>query len=125
IREDDPIALDARIRLLPDPLVERPLTLSLSKGGLAGLLQAPPGPVVQPAVVDAAYSSILQAAVGQVRPPMGAVDPQQPGLAVLVPEHHQILAEQTHGDRSAARGQLRREGGWLPVATHQLATGRA
>ena len=39
---------------------------------------------------------------------------------MLVAEQHEVLAEQPHRERGAARGQLLRQRGRLPVAAHQL-----
>ena len=79
------------------PLVER------AARRLARLLQAAGRSVEQPAVVQAAQAAVLQPPVAQVGAAVGAVQPQQARLALLVAEQHQVFAQQPHRQRRAAR----------------------
>src|SRR5205823_3513933 len=92
---------------------------------LSGLFQAAALNVVAPAVVDAAEPAILDPAVAQVGPPVAAMDAQQARLALIVPEQHQVLAQQAGGDRRPAGRDLLAQPGRLPVAAKQIAGRRA
>src|SRR5262249_50153951 len=92
---------------------------------LARLLEAAAGHVVQPAVVHAAQAAVLEPAVAEIGAAVRAVPREQPRAALLVAEQDEVLAQQAHRQRGAARRLLRRARHGLPVAAKQVAPGRA
>src|SRR5581483_5363216 len=88
VRPDCARALDARIGRLPDALVEG------ADCRLPRLLQTSPGPIQEPSVVDAAQSTVLDSPVGEIRSAVRAMQSQEAGLAFIVPEEHELLAEE-------------------------------
>src|SRR5687767_5390512 len=73
VRQDQAPGLDAGIRRLPDALVER------APHGLARLLQASPGDIVEPAMINAAEAAVFEAAVAEIGAAVGAVQAEQAG----------------------------------------------
>ena len=82
-----------------DPLVQG------AAGRLARLLPAAPLAIVEPAVIQAAEAAVLEAPVAQVGPTMRAVDPQQTGLARLIAEENEVLAQQADREGRPAGGR--------------------
>jgi hypothetical protein len=76
--------------------------------------------IVEPAVVEAPQPAVLETPVAQVGASVGAVNAQQAGPPLIVAKHDEVLAEQSHGERRAARLQLLAERGWLPVPAEQI-----
>ena len=94
---DDPARLVHRVGPHPDLLAER--------GGLARHVHAPAVHVERPPVVDAAERRVLVAAEVQRRAPVRAVLLHQADPPGGVAERHQVLAEQPHPGRRAARAR--------------------
>ena len=113
--EHEPLQLDGRIGPLED------LAPDGASGRLARRLQDGAVDVEVPAVVAAPDAALLDAPVLQRRPPVGAVAVQQSDAATAVPEHHEVLAEDAHGDREVA--ELRGHGHRQPEPPHVLAAG--
>src|SRR5713101_7362327 len=59
------------------------------------LLQAPPPPVKEPAMVGTSQPHLFRNAEGHVHGPMGAPRLNQPQGPTAVPEEHQILPQNT------------------------------
>src|SRR5262249_59326829 len=88
-------------------------------------LQAAALDVEQPAVEGAAQSTLLEPAEGEIGAAVRAGALEQAVAAIVVPEQHEVFAEEANGfDRPLAR-QFVEERRGLPVAPHQLARGRA
>src|SRR5262249_61216974 len=91
--------------------------------GLSRRPEALAGHVEQPAVKSAAQSAILEPSEGEVGAAVrtGALD--QAVVAPVVPEQHEILAEEPYRfDRSIA-GEFINQRGGLPIAAQELAGG--
>ena len=111
---DDAAGLVHRVGLHPDLLAER--------GRLARHVDALAVHVERPPVVHAAQRRVLVAAEVQRRAAVRAVLLHQADPAAGVAERHQVLAEQPHPGRRAARlGDLGRQAGRRPVPAQQLA----
>ena len=119
VREDEPSRLGARVRRMPDLLLERAALR------LAGLVDARPAHVVEPSVVEAAQPAVLDAPVAEIGGAVGAVQPQQAELALVRAEERQLLAEDAERERGAAGRELLGERDGMPVAAEHLAAGRA
>src|SRR4051812_28098491 len=112
ISQDHAAGLDTRIGGMPYPLVEA------APGRLTWLLQTATSAVEEPTMVEAAEPAVLEATVAQVGAPVRAMNPEESGLAVLVAEEHQILAEEPHGLGRSPNRQVFLEGYGLPVTSH-------
>jgi hypothetical protein len=71
--------------------------------GFPGLIQAATINIVEPAVVDAPKSSILNAAVAQICRSMRTVKPKQAGMALIVTKKYQILPEEPDRQRRSSQ----------------------
>jgi hypothetical protein len=116
VRLDHARPLDAWIRRVPDPFTKR------AARRFAGLFEAAAARVVQPTMVDAAQAAVFDAAVAQIGAAMGAMQPDQAGLAALVAEEDKVFAEDAHGDRPPARRHLLGERRGVPVPPQEIAT---
>ena len=92
--------------------------------GLAGLLQAAPLHIVEPAVVEATETAVLDSPVAEVCRAVGAVDAQQTGASLRVAEERQVLPEDPHRLGRAPVRQLLRKRDGLPVPAEQRPSGR-
>ena len=119
IGEQDAALLDDRIGLLLDVGAE------VAVVRLGRRLEALAVHVEQPAVKRAAQAAILEPAVGEVGAAMRTVAAYQAIAATIVPEDHQILAEQADRFDRPVAVQLRDQGRRLPIAPHQVAGRRA
>src|SRR5687768_14142486 len=80
IRQDQAAMIHAGVSRMADALVEG------RSGGLAWLLETTPRHIVEPAVIDAAESAVLEPPVAQVSAAMGTVDAEEAGPAGVVAE---------------------------------------
>src|SRR5207237_8350043 len=87
VGEDDAGRFVAWIGPLADTLVEA------AAGRFAGLLEAAPTDVVEPAVIEAAEPAILDSSVAQVGAAMRAVQTEQAGPPGLITKEGEFLAE--------------------------------
>jgi hypothetical protein len=92
---------------------------------LARLVQATAAETVQPPVIDAPETSVLDSSKAEVRPPVGAVKTQKARPSLTVAKEDQILPQNPYGDRRSTRWKLVRESDWLPVAPQQIPPRRA
>src|SRR5262249_3896541 len=93
--------------------------------GLAGVREAWPGAVEQPAVEGAAYPAVLQPPEGEISTAVRTGAVEQAIAAVVVAEQDEAFAEKAHRLERAVVRQFIDQRGRLPVAPHQLAGGRA
>src|SRR5436190_1947604 len=81
--------------------------LALERFVLARLLDALPGGIVFPAVVQAAEAVVLHPAARQLRAAMGAAEGHDVSRAGLAPIQREALAQDLYRDGSARRQVLR------------------
>ena len=117
IGEEQSLVLLHRIGALADVLEDRGLR------GLRRRLQQRAVDVVEPAVIAAADAALLDVAELQRGATMGAVLLEQAHASRLVPEQHQVLAQDPHRKRQLS--QLRGHGDSVPEAPQVLPRRRA
>src|SRR5207249_9764104 len=100
-----------------EPLLERAV------GGLAGRLEDAAVHVEDPAVIAAADAALLEDAVLERGPAVGALQLQQAGAARAVAEDHEVLAHDPDAPRHVS--EVAREGHRLPEPSQVLAARRA
>ena len=76
-------------------------------------------------MVKAPQPAILGTPIAEIHPSVRAMKPQQAYASLIVPEHHQIFAEQTQRDGWPAGWQFLAQGSRLPVPPQQLAARRS
>ena len=93
--------------------------------GSAGVSQALPRDVEQPAVKHAPQPAILEPAVGEIGAAVRAVAVEEAETALLVAEQYEILSEQAHGNQRSLAGNLLAQSRRMPIVTHQPSARRA
>src|SRR5205823_4071874 len=106
----------AWIRLMLDTFLKRAV------GRLTGHVDAAPGDVVLPAVIDTAETVLFVAPVEQRRAPMGTERSEQADSSARVSEGNEVFAEQANAHRRGVRPrELLREQRRQPEPSEELA----
>jgi hypothetical protein len=75
----------------------------LAPARLSRLIETAAVNVIEPPMVDAPEPAVFYAAVAEVGPPMGAVEPEQAPPSLTVAKENQFFAEDFDGQGRAAR----------------------
>ncbi len=117
IGEEEPITLLHRI-----PGLAHAVALEAAFG-LAGLFEAAPLHIEQPAVVAAADAALLDAGIVEGGPAVAATRPDQSGSACSIPEQDEIFPQDADCSRRCAG--IRDEADRVPITPQQLSHGLA
>jgi hypothetical protein len=90
---------------------------------LPRLLQTTTFNIVEPTVIEAPESPVLDSPVTEIRSSVGTVQSEQPWTAMIVAEQNQLLAEYFNFDRRPALGQFLRQSHRLPIPSQKPAAG--
>ena len=87
-----------------------------STAGLTRLFKDPAANIVQPSVVEAAKTAILESPVTQIGSAVRTMQTQQSHPSTIIAEQHQLFAKNLYLDRRPSIGQFFCEGNALSVA---------
>ena len=87
----------------------------LATAGLPRLLQTASCDIIEPTVIKAPQSPILDSAVAEIRAAMRAMESDKSRTLLIVTEQDQLLAEYFNFDRRPAFGQFLSQSHWLPI----------
>ena len=87
----------------------------LAAEGLPRLLQTASCNIIEPTVIKAPESPVLNSPVTEIRSAVRTMQPEQSRTLLIVTEQDQLLAEYFNFDRRPAFGQFLCQSHWLPI----------
>src|SRR5688572_5883170 len=117
ISKNDSAHFLARVRKMADRISLR------AAAGLAGLLDHATANVVQPAMIQASQTAVLDPAIAQVGAAMRTMEPQQSRPALVITKEDKLFAHDPDRLRRSAQRQLFGKRHRLPVTAQQFAGG--